>query len=62
MIAQELEKILPNTVKNMYDGKYKGINYIQIIPYLVAAIQEQNSVIQKLVEEINTLKEYIKKK
>jgi len=49
MIAQELEKILPNTVKNMYDGKYKGINYIQIIPYLVAAIQE-------LTEEINILK------
>jgi hypothetical protein len=49
MIAQELEKILPNTVKNMYNGKYKGINYIQIIPYLVAAIQE-------LTEEINILK------
>jgi hypothetical protein len=55
MIAQELEKILPNTVKNMYDGKYKGINYIQIIPYLIAAIQE-------LTEEINILKnKYIKK-
>jgi hypothetical protein len=68
IIAQELEKILPNTVKNMYGGEYKGIDYIQIIPYLIAAIKEQNSVIQEqnsaiqeLSEEINILKEYIKR-
>ncbi len=39
LIAQEVEKILPELVKEGSDG-YKSVNYIGIVPYLVEAIKE----------------------
>ena len=49
VIAQELETILPNLVHNMYnDENIKGVDYIKIIPYLIGAIQELTTEINKL--------------
>jgi len=49
VIAQELEKVLPNLVHNIYsDEQYKGVDYIKLIPYLIGAIQELTIEINKL--------------
>ncbi len=49
VIAQELEKVLPNLVHNIYsDEQYKGVDYIKLIPYLIGAIQELTTEINKL--------------
>ena len=39
-IAQEIEKVLPHLVATSQNGE-KAVNYIELIPYLVEAIKEQ---------------------
>ncbi len=46
-IAQELEEIFPELVRNDSSG-YKSVAYAQLTPLLVKAIQEQNVSIEKL--------------
>jgi len=56
LIAQEVEKVLPNIVKEkqlLIEGKlseelYKTIAYEKLIPFLIRAIQELNEEINKL--------------
>lgn len=49
VIAQELKKILPELTHQMYsDEKYMGVDYIQLIPHLIGAIQELTTEINKL--------------
>jgi hypothetical protein len=47
VIAQEIEKILPEIVTTNADGT-KTVSYDQIIPFLVSAIQDLNRQIQEL--------------
>ncbi len=71
LIAQEVEEVLPELVGNLLhpavpdpkSGKpknesfrYKGINYIELIPILVQAIKEQQETINKLKDEVEALK------
>lgn len=49
LIAQELEKVMPELVHTIYDGEYKSIDYVKIVPLLIGAIKE-------LQLEINELK------
>jgi len=64
MIAQEVEKVLPELVfVNNVDG-YKGINYAEMSAVLVEAIKEQQQQIEaekaknkELENELVTLKE-----
>jgi len=53
LIAQEVEKILPELVETDAKG-YKSVEYIQLIPVLLEGLKEQQ-------REINTLKESLKK-
>ncbi|MCF6359233.1 MAG: tail fiber domain-containing protein [Cyclobacteriaceae bacterium] len=39
LIAQEIEKILPELVKEASDG-YKSVNYVGLIPHLIEAVKE----------------------
>ena len=55
LIAQELEQVVPEVVKTNADG-YKSVNYTQLIPFLIKAIQEQNQEIEALKKELNLLK------
>ena len=49
VIAQELEIIIPELIHNMYgDENIKGVDYIKLIPYLIGAIQELTTEINKL--------------
>lgn len=62
-IAQELERVLPSFVHDTQfpDQKtFKTINYTGLIPILVQGIQEQQDMINKQQEEINTLKSKLK--
>jgi len=57
MIAQEVEKVLPELVfVNNVDG-YKGINYAEMSAVLVEAIKEQQKIIESQKDELKSLKE-----
>ena len=47
LTAQDVEKVMPEIVKSRPDG-YKGINYLNIIAFLVEAIKDLKQEIQEL--------------
>jgi hypothetical protein len=51
-IAQDVEKVLPNLIDEMYDQKtnqyIKTVNYLEMVPLLVAKIQDLQSQIDEL--------------
>lgn len=55
VIAQEVEKVIPEVVEDRYDG-YKGVNYGNLVGLLIEAIKEQQDQITELKKEIETLK------
>ncbi len=59
-IAQEWEKIIPNASGTMW-GKYKGIDYIQTIPYLTKGWQIHETKIKRLEREVKELKDKLAK-
>jgi Chaperone of endosialidase len=55
-IAQELEEVLPNVVVTSdNDEKSKGVKYIELIPVITKAMQEQQIQIQELKQQNETL-------
>lgn len=57
VMAQELDKILPNLVaEKKKEGDKLAVNYLELIPVLVKAIQDQNAEIESLKNEIQVLK------
>jgi hypothetical protein len=54
-LAQDVEKVIPNITTT--SGGIKLIDYMQIIPLLVNAVQEQNKKIENLKEEVDNLTE-----
>ena len=55
VLAQELEKVLPEAVKDR-DSGYKGVQYDKIIPLLIEGIKELTKKTKKLEKEIKKLK------
>ncbi|MBI4654253.1 MAG: tail fiber domain-containing protein [Nitrospirae bacterium] len=55
VIGQEVEKVLPDIVKEGEQGE-KGVSYIEIIPVLIEAVKEQQRVIEELKAEVRQLK------
>jgi len=55
LIAQDVEKVVPDVVRTMKDGT-KAIAYTDLIPLLVEAMKEQQKEIEQLKFEINSLK------
>jgi len=47
LIAQEVEEVLPNIVGSMYVD-YKSLDYVQLIPYLINAVQELSKEVKEL--------------
>ena len=56
LIAQEVEKVMPNAVSQTKDGYYM-MDYSKLVTPLVKAIQEQQEQIESLKSEIANLKE-----
>lgn len=56
-IAQQVEKVLPSAVLTMNDAeKTKGLKYMEIIPVLTKAIQEQQKEIRALQTQVAALR------
>jgi antirestriction protein len=55
VIAQEVEKIFPELVKEDEEGN-KAVNYSNFTPVLIEAIKEQQKQIEELRKEIEALK------
>ncbi|WP_340010425.1 tail fiber domain-containing protein [Chryseobacterium sp. MYb328] len=55
LIAQEVEKVLPNIVSTDHDG-YQSVNYNELIPLLLQTAQEQGKKIEELQKELQHLK------
>jgi hypothetical protein len=58
LIAQQIQEIAPEIVTQRSNG-YLAVKYEKMVPILVGAIKEQQSLIQEMREEINELKEKI---
>jgi len=60
VIAQELQKIFPDMVKEVdSENGYLGVSYIQLVPVLIKALQEQQQIIENQKSEINSHKNQI---
>ncbi|MFY0673371.1 MAG: tail fiber domain-containing protein [Bacteroidia bacterium] len=60
-IAQELEEVVPEVVTIGTDSlKTRGVNYAELVPILVNAIQEQQKIIENLENEQSDSKEIIR--
>jgi hypothetical protein len=56
LIAQDVQKVLPEAVNEQEDkDKTLGLKYVDVIPLLVAAIQEQKTMIENLTTRLNAL-------
>lgn len=55
VIAQEIEKVLPDVVNTRPDGS-KNVAYTEIIPVLIEAIKEQQKQIEQLKDELRDLR------
>ena len=62
-IAQDIKPLIPEAVNGkegiLEKGETLGITYSSLIPVLTKAIKEQNVILEKNKEEINTLKSEI---
>jgi hypothetical protein len=52
VIAQEVEKIIPEVVQERPDG-YKGVQYENLVALLIEAVKEQQNQINELREKLN---------
>ena len=55
-IAEDVHEILPQVAKKGTDGEVDGVDYGRLTPYLVEAVKEQQSQIQRLQKENGDLK------
>ncbi len=60
LIAQEVEKVIPEIVQTDEKG-FKSISYTQLIPLLIEGMKEQQIELEAQQREINLLKESLKK-
>ncbi len=55
LIAQEVEKVIPELVQTNAEGE-KSISYTELIPFLIEAVKEQQNQINSLKSEVELLK------
>lgn len=69
-IAQDLEKVLPNLVKDQVQWaghkksgqiEYKAVNYVGLIPVLTQALKEQQEYIEQLEKRLTEIEKTINK-
>ncbi len=56
VIAQDLQRLFPNLVRENEDG-YLSVNYLELIPVLIEALKEQQQIIQELAQALKQGKE-----
>jgi hypothetical protein len=55
VIAQEVEKVLPEVVNTGSDGT-KAVAYTELIPVLIEAVKEQQKLIEKQQAELKEIR------
>ena len=50
LLAQDVEKIIPEAVKEM--NSYKGVDYARLVPLLIESIKEQQQQINELKQQV----------
>ena len=62
VIAQDVQKVLPEAISNIYNGNYLGVRYSDIVPVLLQSIKELEimvddlqSITDQLSEDFTTL-------
>jgi len=58
VIAQEVEKVLPELVKDREDG-FKGVRYEKLASVLIEGIKEQQTIIENQQKQIDELKDLV---
>ena len=53
LIAQDVEQVLPELVSTSGEEDFRSLNYIDLIPFLIKAIQEQQLRIDALEKELS---------
>jgi len=61
VIGQEVEKVLPEIVKENPNGE-KSVSYAEMIPVMIEAIKEQQKTISELTKKVNELERELKLK
>jgi len=56
VIAQDVEKVVPELVENRENG-YKGVKYDRLVGLLIEGMKEQQKQIEELQSEIKELKD-----
>jgi hypothetical protein len=56
LIAQDVQKVLPEAVTQLDENGTLGLSYTDVVPLLVAAIQEQQALITQLQADVAALK------
>ncbi len=54
LIAQEAKEVIPQIVHHDEDKDIYGIDYVALVPYLIGAVQEQQTQIESLQNIINS--------
>lgn len=60
LIAQDVEKILPELVEDRPDG-YKGLKYLDLVPHLIHKVQQQQKKINDLEARLSALEKEVRK-
>lgn len=53
LLAQDVQKLFPDLVKENGDG-YLSVNYIELIPLLIQAVQELSGEVEELKKQLDT--------
>jgi hypothetical protein len=61
LIAQEVEAVFPEIVSESSISNMKGVNYMELIPVLIKATQEQQSQMESLKSENDELKSILQR-
>ena len=54
-IAEDVAKVLPNVVTPETENAHASLDYIQLVPYLVKMVQDQQKDIEELKKKIEKL-------
>jgi len=52
VIAQDVEKVMPELIQNRLDG-YKAVDYVKLIPVLIEEVKRLSNEVQELKQQIN---------
>lgn len=62
LIAQDVEKVLPEVVEAIDDGKFLGVDYQALVPVLIEAVKDLHAELEGMKKEMHELRMLLAKK